>query len=210
MGMLMKRIRDKVGGVTITKECCQDSVKGRFSGPQMADFYGYCLAATGRWLTNPQETENRITDQSFQIETLSLQAKYEASGLTGDKFLKREYPQILDNPITKGVYQLTPQKLYNEIIYKDATPLTLGYMMIVVGEEPGLHKPSHALGVCIRDTYYYFFDANEGFCSMQNRDTFWNFIYWYVTEQKVNDRGTGGLFAQGYTHFQVVLYNHQP
>ncbi len=211
MGLLIKKIQQQVNGVYITKECNQDTIKEKYSGPQITNFYGYCLAATGKWLVDPEDTEQKITKTSFQTVTMNLQYKFEASGVPGDIFLKNEYPEKLGNPITKDIYKLTPEKLFNEIIYKDATPLTLGYMMIIVGQQPGSHEPSHALGVRIEGGKYKFFDANEGFCEMYDRDTFWQFINLYVTEPKNQEINfQGGLRGQEFTHFRVVLYNHQP
>ncbi|EGD48970.1 hypothetical protein Cpap_3398 [Ruminiclostridium papyrosolvens DSM 2782] len=203
MGKLMKKIEQEVKGVYITKECCQDLVKQRFSGPLITKYYGYCLAATGRWLVNPKDTENEIAGQKFQAETMNLQSRYEASRIDGDTFLGKEYPRELGLPVRKANYQLTSENLYNQIIYlKDNIPLTQGYMMLCIGEKP--NKFTHALGVIINDGNYYFFDANEGFCSMKGTETFWGFIYHYVTNLDY------GLLKQGYTHFLVALYNHQP
>ncbi len=198
MGLLMKKAsQDFLDGITITREFDQANVLRRYVGPQKVDFFGYCLAATGKWLTDPQNVVNDITKQSFQIDTMKMQAEYKGSGLKAPDYLSQRFAS-LQNLVFKDVKKLVPGDLYNGIIFSsEARLLNQGYVMVGLLDGRG---SGHAIGAIINGTCFYFFDASEGTCSFTSKEFFWKFLYKYVTSDN-------GLFAQGYKDFYVAQYN---
>ncbi len=201
MGMLKKRIEQLIPSGLQLKECNQkSSLIANFGDIQTKDFSGYCLAVTGKWLSNPKFVEDHILDVRFQRDTMDMQREYEKAKEHGADFLGRKFPNLA-HLVKKEVQPLTAENLYNEIIYLGGQQLASGYIMIALGDSTDY---GHALGVIINNGNYCFFDVNECFCSMGNVQAFWNFIYYYVTQEEY------GLLKQGYNCFQVALYNHQP
>jgi len=204
MGILMKKSSQNADGTTISgiyirKEFSQLNILNKYSGPPMANFFGYCLAATGQWLDNPEEVENNITKIKFDTKTMNMQMEYKASILSTPDYLLKNFRTLKTVNCSDSI-DLTPEALYNKIIYSnDGKILKNCRIMIGLTDDSNL---GHALGVIINKGQYYLFDANEGICSFTDKSCFWHFIYNYL---KVEN----GLLAQGYKKFYIAAYNSE-
>ncbi len=184
--MLIRLIKREMGDKIQVQECSQDS-------------RGYCLAATGLWLCDPEKVQANITNEEFLSETKRIQEEYEKareSGVHSPNFLESKFP--LKDMYLKKECALESKRLFEEIIFADTKPIRQGQLAIILGHNSG---EAHYLGVRIENEIYKFFDVNECFCTMKNNEIFERFIEYYVTEQYL------GLLRKGYIRFQVALYN---
>lgn len=195
MGILINQIIRKME---------QELMDGRLQvGEFKPKVSGCCLAATGKWLSKPEEVEAKILkgDTAVWEEIQTIQGKYEEE-YSGEKvvyspdFLTRkfQFPQKR----LKNVSNLKADELYNQIIYMDVKPLKSGKIAIILKNSSG---PAHYIGVTIENEKFNFFDVNEGFCTMLGYDIFERFIEIYVNDEIC------GLLRQHYTDFQVVLFD---
>lgn len=201
MGTLMRKALQNDDGTYIyggiRKNFDQASIAKKYGGPLMADFEGYCLAATVLWLLYPERTENSIGTMKFDTDAMKLQKEYENSQTSFSDYLAKKFPE-LKNPICKDNLELTPEELYKKIIYfNDHEFLTKARIIIGIFDNS---SSGHALGTIIDGKDYHFIDVNEGVCCCVGESSFWYFIYYYLTNE-------GGLLDQGYTKFHIALYN---
>lgn len=204
MGILIKKSSQNPDGTTITgiyvrKEFSQSNILNKYSGPLMSNFFGYCLAATGQWLDNPEEVESNITKTKFDTKTMNMQMEYKASNLSAPHYLANKF-STLKKLICSDSIELTPEALYNKIIYSNDGKILKNCRILI-----GLTNDSslgHALGVIISKGQYYFFDANEGICSFTDKSCFWHFICNYLKNEN-------GLLAQGYKKFYIASFNSE-
>jgi hypothetical protein len=189
VGKLIQRIQEKMGDKIRVKECSQEGS-------------GYCLAATGQWLCDPEYVQANITNEGFLEMLRRIQGEYETEYkksqiLLSPTFLIKKFPELTDK-LLKNEYVLEPKRLFEEIIFPGSTPLKRGRLAILLRHNSG--EEAHCLGVRIDDEIFKFFDVNECFCTM-NREIFEDFINYYVTDEY------GLLNKGGYTCFQVILFN---
>lgn len=192
MGLLINQILRKME---------QELMDGRLQvGEFKPKVSGCCLAATGKWLCEPEKVENGDEDVWKDIQRIQEKYEEEYRGkevVYSPEFLDREFTQ-LTNMHKKQEFKLTSTDLYTEITTQLSNSMYRCHAAIILGHKSG---EAHYIGVIIEDEICKFFDANEGFCTINNRITFRRFIEYYVDEKIC------GLLKQHYTDFQVVLFN---
>jgi len=164
----------------------QDTVSDYIRGP--VGFFGFCNAATGRFLQEPDTIERYLKSTVGRTTLCSAQSAYESVG-KADTFVTRTYS--LTHLGTVGPHTLTPQDVLSCVDKATGTRIAL----YLVGAPDG---GGHAIGILKEGSTYRFLDVNEGCVRLGSRDALWRFLFYYITDQHQGLKNDYPQFCMAY------------
>jgi len=165
----------------------QDNVTSFLSIPG-GNFFGFCNAASGKFLADPDTFEKYVKGIRGKAELVNAQARYESVG-KADTYVTETYG--LTHLSTVGPHSLTPQKVLECVDASRGTRMIL----YVVGSSDG---SGHAIGIIKKSTGYLFLDVNEGLTRLADRNALWRFLYYYITDDVQGLKKEYPQFCMGY------------
>jgi hypothetical protein len=152
------------------------------------NFFGFCNAATGKFLADPDTFEKYVKGIRGKAELVNAQARYESVG-KADKYVTDTYG--LTHLSTVGPHTLTPQEVLRCV---DASRGTRMILYLVGSSDGG----GHAIGIVKKSAGYLFLDVNEGLTSLADRNALWGFLYYYITDDVQGLKKEYPQFCMGY------------
>jgi hypothetical protein len=165
----------------------QDNVTSFLSIPG-GNFFGFCNAATGKFLADPDTFEKYVKGIKGKAQLVNAQARYESVG-KADQYVTDTYG--LTHLSTVGPHTLTPQNVLQCV---DASRGTRMILYLVGSSDGG----GHAIGIIKKSTGYLFLDVNEGLTSLADRNALWRFLYYYITDDVQGVKKEYPQFCMGY------------
>jgi len=147
----------------------QSTVSSYIRGPA-GEFFGFCNAATGRFLQDPNTIESYLKSTAGRAKLSTAQGAYESVG-KADVFITNTFG--LTHLGTSEAQALTPQNVLKCVDAARGTRMAL----YVLSRGGG----GHAIGIMRSASSYLFLDVNEGMARLPSRDALWNFLFYYIT-----------------------------
>jgi hypothetical protein len=165
----------------------QDNVAS-FLGIPDDNFFGFCNAATGRFLQDPDTFETYVKGIRGKAVLARAQERYESVG-KADRYVTDTYG--LTHLSTVGPHTLTPQNVLSCVDKAGGSKMIL----YLVGAPDG---SGHAIGIIKKSTGFLFLDVNEGLTSLGDRNALWRFLYYYITNSVQGLAKEYPQFCMGY------------
>lgn len=183
---LMIDCAEKAPGVVIFSY--DQSKVGAMLGIAEDNFFGFCNAATGKFLEDPDTFETYLKSFRGKADLARAQDSYESVG-KADKFVTRQYG--LTHLETVGPHSLTPQEVLRCV---DASRGSRMILYLVGASDGG----GHAIGIIKKSTGFLFLDVNEGLTRLADRNALWRFLYYYITDDVQGIAKDYPQFCMGY------------
>jgi hypothetical protein len=152
-------------------------------------FFGFCNAASGQYLKDPERFQTILQSQKGKIDLVNSQAAYESVG-KADVYVTKKFE--LTHVKTTEPAALTPENLLSAVDEASGRNMIL----YLVGASDG---SGHAIGIRTTPGGYEFLDVNQGLARLPDRQKFWSFIYYYITDK---DQGLN----KEYPLFQLAVW----
>lgn len=180
-------IRDAAeqGGGTVVFSWAQSSLFQTLGIPRDT-WNGFCAMAVGEFFVRPDTIQTTLRSQKGKIDLLHLHSRYGASGEASYEYITAAFGLTFVN--ATSVTKLTPQNTLLAMETFSGTRHMIGLLKSKGG--------GHAIGVIVNGGTYNFFDAEEGQATLGDRNSFWQFLYRYIThETKGLDKDFQNVFV---------------
>jgi hypothetical protein len=166
--LIIDAARAAPGDVVFTYN--QDTVGDFIRGPM--SFFGFCNAATGRFLKEPDTIEKYLKSIIGKTALSTAQSAYESVG-KADAYITAA--QSLSHLGTVGPHLLTPEAVLKCVDAARGPRIAL----YLVGAPDG---GGHAIGIIKDGSAYRFLDVNEGLARLATRTALWQFLFHYIND----------------------------
>lgn len=168
---LLRDAAEQAGG-TVTFSWAQRSLFQSLGIPTDT-WNGFCAMTVGEFLLRPDTIQTKLKSQKGKIDLLHVHESYRSSGRSSYDFITSEFGLTFSG-VTDAV-AITPENTLRALETHSGTRHMIGLLKAEGG--------GHAVGVIVSSGEYTFFDAEEGQAELGNRDSFWLFLYRYITHE---------------------------